>query len=130
MSDLKPDRQHRDLHKSNLPVTSRKIGPVFITEGPFIVFLGSLSEVGDSWPLCGECSMATGCIVFKYSFGYVVLVYCSFTCGHFFCLAFAAFYFFLVAIRLNLLVDLVYVYRSLVYKYPPGELLQTREVLV
>jgi hypothetical protein len=29
MSDLKPDRQHRDLHKLNLPVTSRKIGPVF-----------------------------------------------------------------------------------------------------
>jgi hypothetical protein len=30
MSDLKPDRQRRDLHKSNLPVTSRKIGPVSI----------------------------------------------------------------------------------------------------
>jgi hypothetical protein len=28
VSDLKPDRQRRDLHKSNLPVTSRKIGPV------------------------------------------------------------------------------------------------------
>jgi hypothetical protein len=28
MSDLKPDRQRRDLHKSNLPVTSRKIRPV------------------------------------------------------------------------------------------------------
>ena len=25
MSDLKPDRQRRDLHKSNLPSTSRKI---------------------------------------------------------------------------------------------------------
>jgi hypothetical protein len=33
VSDLKPDRQRRDLHKSNLPVTSRKIGPVFIKEG-------------------------------------------------------------------------------------------------
>jgi hypothetical protein len=31
VSDLKPDRQRRDLHKSNLPVTSRKIGPVLIT---------------------------------------------------------------------------------------------------
>jgi hypothetical protein len=29
VSDLKPDRQRRDLHKSNLPVTSWKIGPVF-----------------------------------------------------------------------------------------------------
>ena len=29
-SDLKPDRQRRVLHKSNLPVTSRKIGPVLI----------------------------------------------------------------------------------------------------
>jgi hypothetical protein len=28
VSDLKPDRQRRDLHKSNLPVTSRKIGHV------------------------------------------------------------------------------------------------------
>jgi len=27
MFDLKPDRQHRDLHKSNLLVTSWKIGP-------------------------------------------------------------------------------------------------------
>jgi hypothetical protein len=33
MSDLKPDRQRRDLHKSNLPATSRKIGPVLITIG-------------------------------------------------------------------------------------------------
>ena len=31
MSDLKPDRQRRDLHKSNLPATSRKIGPVLIS---------------------------------------------------------------------------------------------------
>jgi hypothetical protein len=31
MSDLKPDRQRRDLHKSNLSVTSRKIGLVFIS---------------------------------------------------------------------------------------------------
>jgi hypothetical protein len=30
VSDLKPDRQRRDLHKSNLSVTSRKVGPVFI----------------------------------------------------------------------------------------------------
>jgi hypothetical protein len=30
VSDLKPDHQRRDLYKSNLPVTSRKIGPVFI----------------------------------------------------------------------------------------------------
>jgi hypothetical protein len=30
VSELKPDRQRRDLHKSNLPVTSRKIRPVFI----------------------------------------------------------------------------------------------------
>ena len=30
-SDLKLDRQRRDLHKSNLPATSRKIGPVLIT---------------------------------------------------------------------------------------------------
>jgi hypothetical protein len=30
VSDLKLDRQRRDLHKSNLPVTSRKIGPVLI----------------------------------------------------------------------------------------------------
>jgi hypothetical protein len=31
VSDLKPDRQRRDLHKSNLPVTSRKIRPVLIS---------------------------------------------------------------------------------------------------
>jgi hypothetical protein len=30
VSDLKPDRQRRDLHKSNLSVTSRKIGLVYI----------------------------------------------------------------------------------------------------
>jgi hypothetical protein len=30
VSDLKPDRQCRDLHKSNLPATSWKIGPVLI----------------------------------------------------------------------------------------------------
>jgi hypothetical protein len=35
VSDLKPDRQRRDLHKSNLPVTSRKIRPVLITSAPF-----------------------------------------------------------------------------------------------
>jgi hypothetical protein len=29
--DLKPDRQRRDLHQSNLPVTSRKIGPSTIS---------------------------------------------------------------------------------------------------
>jgi hypothetical protein len=34
VSDLKPDRQRRDLHKSNLPVTSRKIGPVLIKPQP------------------------------------------------------------------------------------------------
>jgi hypothetical protein len=28
VSDLKPDHQRRDLYKLNLPVTSRKIGPV------------------------------------------------------------------------------------------------------
>jgi hypothetical protein len=28
VSDLKLDRQRRDLHKSNLPVASQKIGPV------------------------------------------------------------------------------------------------------
>jgi hypothetical protein len=38
--------------------------------------------------------------------------------------------FFLVVVRLNLLVDLVYIHRSLVYKYPVGELLRTSEVLV
>ena len=27
MFDLKPDCQRRDLHKSNIPVISRKIGP-------------------------------------------------------------------------------------------------------
>jgi hypothetical protein len=30
VTDLKPDRQHQDLHKSNLPATSWKIGPVLI----------------------------------------------------------------------------------------------------
>ena len=30
-SDLKPDRQRWDLHKSNLPATSQKIGPVLIS---------------------------------------------------------------------------------------------------
>jgi hypothetical protein len=30
VSDLKSDRQRRDLHKLNLPATSRKIGHVFI----------------------------------------------------------------------------------------------------
>jgi hypothetical protein len=33
VSDLKPDRQRRVLHKSNLPVTYRKIEPVFISQG-------------------------------------------------------------------------------------------------
>jgi hypothetical protein len=33
MSYLKPGRQRRDLHKSNLPVTSRKIGLVLINLG-------------------------------------------------------------------------------------------------
>jgi hypothetical protein len=38
MFDLKLDRQRRDLHKSNLPVTSRKIGPVLISSvaGPLV----------------------------------------------------------------------------------------------
>jgi hypothetical protein len=31
VSDLKPDRQRRDLYKSNLPANSRKIGPVLIS---------------------------------------------------------------------------------------------------
>jgi hypothetical protein len=35
MSDLKPDRQCRDLHKSNLLATSRKIGPVLINGVPW-----------------------------------------------------------------------------------------------
>jgi hypothetical protein len=52
--------------------------------GSIVVFSGSLSEVGGSWSLCGECSAVTGRIVLKYSFGYVILVYCSFTYGHFF----------------------------------------------
>jgi hypothetical protein len=34
------------------------------TEGPFVIFSGSLSEVGGSWPLCGECSAVTGCRCF------------------------------------------------------------------
>jgi hypothetical protein len=37
MSDLKLDRQRRDLHKSNLPVTSRKIGPVSHQLGHVVV---------------------------------------------------------------------------------------------
>jgi hypothetical protein len=73
--------------------------------------------------LCGECSAVTGSMVLEYSFGYAILVYCSFTYGHFFWLAFAALYFFLMAVRLNPLVDLNYVYHFLVYKYPPDELL-------
>jgi hypothetical protein len=31
VSDLKPDRQHRVLHTSHLPVTSRKIRPAFVS---------------------------------------------------------------------------------------------------
>jgi hypothetical protein len=46
VSDLKPDRQRRDLHKSNLPVTSRKIGPVLIK----YIVVGSL----DNLPFDGE----------------------------------------------------------------------------
>jgi hypothetical protein len=32
VSDLKPDRERRDLHKSNLPATSQKIGPILIKQ--------------------------------------------------------------------------------------------------
>jgi hypothetical protein len=48
MSDLKPDRQRRDLHKSNLPVTSRKIGPVYIISAMGVIpFLKTLLM---NWP--------------------------------------------------------------------------------
>ena len=33
VTGFKLNRQRRDLYKSNLPVTSRKIGPVLIKEG-------------------------------------------------------------------------------------------------
>jgi hypothetical protein len=44
VSDLKPDRQRRDLHKSNLSVTSRKIGPVYITYVASLVLLGRIAR--------------------------------------------------------------------------------------
>jgi hypothetical protein len=47
VSDLKPDRQRRDLHKSNLPATSRKIGPVLIT----LCRLDELLSLGTATPL-------------------------------------------------------------------------------
>jgi hypothetical protein len=57
VSDLKPDHQRWDLHKSNLPVTSRKIGPVLITTThlkPYFYVLNNLlhltldPKIGDS----------------------------------------------------------------------------------
>jgi hypothetical protein len=49
MSDLKPDRQRRDLHKSNLPVTSRKIGPVFIIQGLKPRIFDKLNKHSKKW---------------------------------------------------------------------------------
>jgi hypothetical protein len=40
VSDLKPDRQRRDLHKSNLPTTSWKIGSILITASPLLCPIG------------------------------------------------------------------------------------------
>jgi hypothetical protein len=57
-------------------------------------------------------SAVTGRIVLEYSSEYVALFLFSDGC------------------QPELLVGLVYVHRSLVYKYPPGELLQTSEVSV
>jgi hypothetical protein len=45
-------------------------------------------------------------------------------------LAITALFLFSDGCQPELLVGLVYVHRSLVYKYPPGELLQTSEVSV
>jgi hypothetical protein len=87
------------------------------------VFAGSLSEVGDSWPLCGECGAVTGRTVLEYSFD--MPSWCA-VASHvvtFSDLLSLICTFFLVVVRLNLLVDLVYVYRSLVDKYPPSEML-------
>lgn len=47
-----------------------------------------LSEVVAGWPLRSKGSIVTGRTVLEYSFGYVVLVDCSFTCSHFTILTF------------------------------------------
>jgi hypothetical protein len=75
-----------------------------------------------------ECYVVMGCTVLAYSFRYSIIEYCVFTCGSF---SFTAFYhFFECFIRLDLLVHLFYVHRSLAYKYLLGRLLQIDRVLV
>jgi hypothetical protein len=44
VSDLKLDHQRRDLHKSNLPATSRKIRPVLIDNDASARFFGGLNH--------------------------------------------------------------------------------------
>jgi hypothetical protein len=57
-------------------------------------------------------------------------VHYNFTCSPLaFLIAITALFLFSCGCQLELLVGLVYVHHSLVYKYPPGELLQTHEVL-